>query len=579
MSHIKKDLHDIMYNARKKFNHKHSHLHSDNADILKPKIIECFQKGYSFKDFLKDIVGGFTVSIVSLPLAMAFAIASGLSPIYGLYTVIIVGVIGAITTGCKFQVSGPSGTFAVILYSVIYHHGLDGLLVTLILAGGLLLLGGLLRVGSLIKFIPYPVTMGFTTGIGCMIASQQLADFLGIPATEIPPEFFEKWFFYFQNLENVSLLTLLFSFATIGVVLTGRKFLPKVPSTIIAVTFGILIVAIFNLPIETIETKFGVLPKGLPSFYIPHFDIDLIQTLLPDAITLALLIAIESLLACVVSDSVTGDKHYSNMELVSQGLSNIACGFFGGSASTAALARTLVNINGGSVSPISILVQAAIVCLGVFALSNVISIIPLAVLAVILVFAAAGMIDRHGIHTIFVTSKSDATIFCLTFFLTLAFDLTVAVYVGVTFASLSFMKKMSMHTHILAGQKEDTLHPLEAELKVELPETIKVVHIDGPLFFGVADRFQSALSAMGKSPKVYILHMKHVSTVDSSGIHAIEVFVANRIKNKYKVVISSPSPEIYKFLFRMNIVRQLGEDNICKNLDEALVQAKALVEE
>ncbi len=547
---------------------------------LKPKIFESFDN-YSVKDLSKDIIAGLTVSIVALPLAMAFAIASDVPPIFGIYTAIIAGILGVFFTGCKLQISGPSGALVVLSYSVLYQYGYAGLAVTMLMTGILLALGGIFKLGGFVKFIPYPVTIGYSAAIGFIILSQQVSYILGLPIESLPPDFFSKLVVYAGYIGEFSVITIVLSLITMFVMMIAPKFSGKVPPHVFAVGIGILLTVLFTLPVQTIGSQFGAFKFDEVNFFMPELSLDLIRKHFSDALVLALLIAMESLLTALVADgSTTSDTHYSNMELISQGISNIVCGMFGAIPSTGATSRTLTNIHAGAISPLSGLFHAVFLIVFLVFFPLVIEAIPLCSLAIVLVFMAKNMVNRRGIMTIFLTSKSDIVIFLLTFGLTVVFDLTVGVYIGVTFASLAFMQKVSEHTAI-TGVDDESLYPLQNETVLELPPEIKIVQIDGPLCFGVADRFNHAfaLSDMGKSikPKVYILHMKHVSVMDSTGIHVMDAFIARSGERHYKVVISSPNSEIQHFLRRIHAIDIIGEENVCGNLDDAIDRAYLLL--
>ncbi len=547
---------------------------------LIPKIFESFDN-YSFKDLYNDIMAGLTVSIVALPLAMAFAIASDVPPIFGVYTAIIAGILGVFFTGCKLQISGPSGALVVLSYSVLYQYGYAGMAVTMLMTGILLALGGIFKLGAFVKFIPYPVTIGYSAAIGFIILSQQVSYLLGLPIESLPPDFFSKVLVYVEYIGEFSLTTIILSLITMLIMIIAPRFSGKVPPHVFAVGIGIVLTVFFALPVQTIGTEFGAFKFDQVNIFMPELSLELIRKHFSDALVLALLIAMESLLTALVADgSTTTDTHYSNMELISQGISNIVCGIFGAIPSTGATSRTLTNIHAGAVSPLSGLFHAVFLIIFLIFFPMIIEAIPLCSLAIVLVFMAKNMVNKRGILTIFLTSKSDIVIFLLTFGLTVIFDLTVGVYVGVTFASLAFMQKVSDHTSI-TGVNDEIIHPLQNDTILEMPPEIKIVQIDGPLCFGVADRFNHAfaLSDTGKSikPKVYILHMKHVSVMDSTGIHVMDAFLARSGERHYKVVISSPSSEVQTFLRRIHAIDIIGEENVCSTLDDAIDRAYLLL--
>lgn len=546
---------------------------------LRPKLAAVLRNGYSAADFSKDALAGLTVGIVALPLAMAFAIASGVEPAQGLYTAIIAGLVIALFGGSRYQISGPTGAFVVIIYGIVYRHGYDGLVLTTLIAGGLLALGGLFRLGSIIKFIPYPVTTGFTAGIALIIFSQQMGDFFGLPIKNAPPEFFSKWAVYLNALEDLSPVTLGVAGATLVVMLIIRRFIPRVPAPVAGVIFGALLVWIFNLPVDTIASRYGAIPSSLPSFHWPEISIGRIQALFPDAVTIALLAGIESLLTCVVADSMTGDKHYSNMELVAQGLGNISSALFGGIPATGAIARTATNISSGARTPVSGVIHSVTVLAFVLWFSPLTSAIPLASLAAVMVIIAWGMLETKAIKAILRGPKSDWSVMLLTFVLTLVVDLTVAVYVGVILASLLFMRRMSVMTSIhevecSPGEYGNECNELPLE-QPNLPEGVRLFSINGPFFFGMVDRFQNALAGTQSAVRVYVLNMHDVPTIDATGIHVLEAFLAHR-SDGYKVVLAAVPAPTRRILRRMGLLRSLGEDNVCHSLEMALARAAEL---
>lgn len=559
---------------------------------MHPKLLTVLRSGYTAKDFSKDLIAGITVGIVAMPLAMAFAIASGLTPIHGLYTAIIAGIVIGFMGGSRVQVSGPTGAFVVIIYSIVYRHGYDGLVITTILAGLILIVAGLCRLGSIIKFIPYPVTTGFTAGIAVIIFSSQIPDFFGFNAGQVPPEFFEKWALYFQNMGGLSWLTTGVAAATLVVMLIVRRFKPSIPAPVVGVLFGAGLVWLFGLPVETVASKFGAIPAELPSFHWPAITLERIQLLFPDAVTIALLAGIESLLTCVVADSMTGDRHYSNMELVAQGTGNLASALFGGIPATGAIARTSTNIFSGARSPVSAIIHGFTVLLFVLWLSPLTSAIPLASLAAVMLIIAYGMVEMKAVKTIMRGPASDWAVMLLTFGLTVVLDLTVAVYMGVIVASLLFMSRMSNATSVKEMPCENFIGPMPVDVaegiasdaeEVEgnfaqpaVPEGVRIFNVNGPFFFGMVDRFQNALSYDSAQTKVFIINMQHVSTIDASGIHVLESFLAHR-SDGYRVVLAGAPAPTRRILRRMGLLNSLGADNVCYSLEAALVRAAVLV--
>lgn len=549
---------------------------SDNAPLI-PSLVTTLRKGYSLGSFGKDVSAGITVGVVALPLALAFAIASGLTPERGLYTAIVAGFVMAFLSGSRFQVSGPTGAFVVIIYSVVSRHGYDGLVLTTLLAGLMLVIFGMLRLGSIIKFIPFPVTTGFTAGIALLIFSSQMKDFFGLPMADTPPEFFDKWHMYVTNAPQFSPATVGVALFTLCVILGVRRFVPRIPAPVVGVAAATLLAWGLGLPVETIGSRFGALPQGLPPFTIPgELTFENIRILLPDALTIALLAGIESLLSCVVADSMSGDRHNSNMELVAQGVGNVASVLFGGISATGAIARTATNVRAGAVSPVSAIIHTLVIMAFILWLMPVAESIPLAALAAVLVVVATDMSELRTVRHMFHGPKSDWSVMLLTFGLTVILDLTVAVYMGVMLASLLFMRRMSELTQISAGiSSEEEAASLDIPFANEtVPDGVQVFAINGPLFFGVADRFQSALDALGK-PRVFILYLHNVPTIDMTGIHTLEAFLKRR-SDGYQVLFADLTDRTRATLDRVGLTRAVGAENIFPTLHDALERARQL---
>lgn len=548
------------------------------SPALKPSLVLTIRNGYSAGMFMKDISAGLTVGVVALPLALAFAIASGLSPVCGLYTAVVAGFVMAFFSGSRFPVSGPTGAFVVIIYNIVSRYGYEGLVLTTLMAGIMLIIFGLLHLGALIKYIPYPVTTGFTAGIALLIFSSQMKDFFGLPLADTPPEFLDKWHVYAQNAGSFSPATVAVALFTLAVIVVVRRKIPRIPAPVAAVAAATLLVSLTGLPAETIGSRFGTLTPGLPAFHLPEgITFDRIRLLLPDALTIALLAGIESLLACVVADSMTGDRHNSNTELVAQGLGNIASVFFGGFSATGAIARTATNIRAGAQSPVSAIVHSVFLAAVLLWLLPVMERIPLAALAAVLVTVAWDMSGWKTIRHVFQGPKSDWSVMLLTFALTVILDLTVAVYMGVVLASLLFMRRMSDITQIRGGATETSEALADLPLHGEsVPDGVQIFSINGPLFFGVADRFQRTLEAMENPPKVFILYLHNTPAIDMTGIHALESFLARRSPD-CRIFLADMQPPALRTLARVGIVRAIGEENIFPTLDAALDKAREVI--
>jgi len=545
--------------------------------VFKPALLSYAQRnGYSLGTLFKDVSAGLTVGVVALPLALAFAIASGLTPDRGLYTIVGGALLMALLSGSRFQVCGPTGAFVVIIYNIVERHGYDGLVLTTLMAGVLLIIFGVLRLGALIKFIPYPVTTGFTSGIALLIFTSQIKDFLGLPLASTPPEFFDKWEVYGKHALSFSPLTLGVSLFTLAILLFVRRKIPRVPAPVVGVVLASLVVGVFGLDVDTIGSRFGALPSELPGFRLPEgITFERIRMLFPDAVTIALLAGIESLLSCVVADGMSGDRHDANMELIAQGAGNLTSVFFGGFAATGAIARTATNVRAGAVTPVSAVVHVGVVVGFILWLAPLAAYIPLASLAAILVVISWDMSDLRNFRHMFRSPKSDWAVMLLTFSLTVVIDLTVAVYMGVIMASMLFMHRMSTMTRMDTADAAHT-HladvPLDGE---DIPDGVRVFTINGPFFFGVADRFQTIIDTIQQPPKVFILYLHNVPAIDATAVHALESFWERR--GDTTILVADMRAQSRKALVRMGFIRRIGRDNIFPTLHAALERARELV--
>lgn len=560
-----------------------------NVKYWLPRSFTVLKEGYSARHFSSDVVAGITVAIIALPLAMAFAIASGVGPEKGLFTAIVAGFIISLLGGSRYQIGGPTGAFVVVLYTVILKHGYDGLVIATFLAGVMLFLMGAFKLGSIIKFIPYPVTVGFTTGIALIIFSSQMKDFFGLPIATMPAEFIEQWKLYSTQMGDINYYALVIGFVSIFLLIKLRHTFPKIPAPIIVIVLSSLIVYVFQLPVETIGSKFGQLPSTLPSPHIPSFSLEKIRLVFPDAITIALLGAIESLLSCVVADGMTGDRHHSNKELMAQGIANIGSVFFGGIAATGAIARTVTNIKSGAYSPISGIIHALMLLVFMFLFAKLIVLIPLSALAAILVVVAWNMSEFHHFKAIALKSeRNDAVVLLITFLLTVLIDLNTGVQTGIMLAGLLFIKRMIDVTEIVDKKDQVTMpfdsndEPYETEdafaiSKKTIPQGVEVYEIDGPFFFGIADRLKNVLNEIEESPKIFILRMRHVPMVDATGLHALEEFLALCKSNETILVLSGVNQRIKMKIERIKLDQKIGQENITENIDLALVRANEIL--
>jgi len=532
---------------------------------------------YSRESFIKDLIAGLTVGIVALPLAMAFSIAAGASPTQGLYTAIFAGFFISFLGGSRYQIGGPTGAFVVIIYGIFSRHGMEGLVLATILAGLMLILMGISGLGKLIKFIPYPVTTGFTTGIGLLIFSQQVKDFLGLDIAKVSPEFFEKWAQYIEHLGTFDPLTLSVGLGTILIIMLIRQFFPRIPASVVGVAIATLVCFFFSLPVETIGSRFGGIPSTLPAPSLPAFHWSTLKAVFPDAITIALLAAIESLLSAVVADGMTGDRHNANMELLAQGLGNMASALFGGIPATGAIARTATNIKSGAVSPIAGMVHALTLLLFMLFLAPVASVIPLASLSAVLMVVAWDMSELHRFVRIIKKSpRSDMLVLLTTFVLTVVIDLTVAVEVGVVLAAFLFLRRMVETAEIKPGTPSvgaEIVYGSTTELPHEQPrhpKDVEIYEITGPFFFGVADLLQDTLMTLEKKPRAFILRLPQVPAIDSTGIAALESFLSYCKKHGIQLYLSEVREQPKKALERSGFIETLGSQYIVSCPKEAL---------
>ncbi len=520
--------------------------------IFTPKLFTVFKNGYSTSDLHRDAIAGLTVAIVALPLSMALAIASGASPDKGLITAVIAGFLISFLGGSRVQVGGPTGAFVVVIFNVIAQHGYDGLILANLMAGVILLVAGYARMGQIIKFIPHPVVTGFTAGIAVIIASSQVKDFLGLRVDNVPADFIPKWMAYFEALHTVTIEALGIGFVSLLIIIIFRYFAPKLPGYLIAVIVSATVVALFQIPVETIGSRFPDIPTGLPIPQLPVWDFAKLQSVIPSAFIIAFLAGIEALLSAVVADGMTGYKHRSNQELVGQGFANIASGLFGGLPATGAIARTATNIKAGAKTPMAGISHALFLLLFMLFAMDIMVFVPMAALAAILFIVAWDMSEiGHFIH-IFRLSRTDRAVMVLTFLLTVLVGLAVAIGVGVTLACLLFIKHMSEAVEIKSEwRKSNTLYDEDAEYEVQrhgLPQGVEVFQITGPFFFGVASDLVDTLKVMGQIPKVLILRMRFVPYLDATGANALEFVIKQCGDNGTQIILSGLQAKPLKML-------------------------------
>jgi len=548
-----------------------------------PKLFEVLKSGYTRPMFIKDLFAGLTVGVVALPLALAFAIGAGATPAQGLYTAMIGGFVIALLGGCRYQVSGPTGAFVVIIAGVILQHGMGGLLTATLLAGIILVILGLSGLGKLISYIPYPVTTGFTTGIGLIIAGGQVKDFLGLQVPNPSPEFFGRIGEVIRYAPTISPITLAIGAGTMAIIILIRKLVPRIPAAVTAVALGTAAVWIFKIPVETIGSKYGQIPSGFPSMILPDFSLATIRAVLPSSITIALLGSIESLLSAVVSDGMTGDRHDAGTELAAQGIGNIVVSFFGGIPATGAIARTATNIKNGAQSPVAALVHAIVLLMFALFLSPAASAIPLACLSSVLLIVAWDMSELHRFFRMRKAPKSDLLVMLTTFVLTVAIDLTVAVEVGMLLAIFLFLRRTSetsgvsslrdaLESDHIVGSEDP-----EATGKKIVPAGCEIYEIDGPFYFGTADRLQEALAEMQKPPKVFILRLRKVPAIDATGLNALAAFARRCKRNGTALILSGVREQPRNALEKVGLIEAIGDRNCLETIDEALVRASKIL--
>jgi len=520
--------------------------------VFIPKSLVCLKEGYTRESLTRDVIAGIVVGIVALPLALAFAIASGVPPERGLYTAIIAGFLISALGGSRVQIGGPTGAFVVIVYGIVTKYGYEGLVIVTVLAGIILIALGLARMGALIKFIPYPVVTGFTSGIAVIIFSSQVKDFLGLRMGAVPAEFVEKWIAYGEFIETVDWSTVGVAVGSLAVLMFWPRVSRMLPAPFVAMVLATVVVQIFNLPVETIGSRFGGVPSSLPAPHWPDIPWHNIRELIAPAVTVALLAAIESLLSAVVADGMIGTRHKSNMELVAQGVANIASPIFGGIPATGAIARTATNIRTGGRTPLAGIVHALTLMLILVFAGQWAAKVPLASLAAILVVVAYHMSEWRSFAGLLRAPKSDIIVLVVTFALTVFVDLTVAVQVGVVAAALLFMKRMSEVTVIEGVTTElsdrtqtddpDEITEVRKRKRMigghEVPKGVEVYAVNGPFFFGAADKLKDVMSEIGKPPRVLILRMAHVPAIDATGIHALEQIARKCRSQGTKLILS-----------------------------------------
>ncbi len=553
---------------------------------FKPRLLHCL-KNYNRKTFVADLMAGIIVGIVALPLAIAFGIASGVTPEKGIITAIVAGFVISALGGSKVQIGGPTGAFIIIIYGIIQQYGMEGLTIATLMAGVFLILFGFLHLGTIIKFIPYPIVVGFTSGIAVTIFTTQVKDLFGLNIASVPSDFIEKWICYFNNFSTVDLWSSVIGIVSVVIIMLTPKVSKKIPGSLVAIivmTVAALLLKQFAgvESIETIGDRFAI-SNSLPEATVPALSWETIKNLVSPAITIAILGAIESLLSAAVADGVIGDHHNSNTELIAQGVANLASPIFGGIPATGAIARTMTNINNGGRTPIAGIVHAVVLSLIFLFLMPLAKYIPMACLAGVLVVVSYGMSGWRSFLALMKNPKSDVTVLLITFFLTIIFDLTIAIEVGLIIACLLFMRRMSETTdvHVISNEinpdDEDSDMHLGNIEHLTIPKGVEVYEINGPYFFGAGNRFEEIMATLGDRPQVRIIRMRKVPFVDSTGIHNLTNLCEMSQKEGIQIVLSGVTEKVHSQLNKAGFYDIVGQDNICSHIDIALDRAKEII--
>lgn len=550
---------------------------SVSRDALKPKLLTTL-KGYRFQDFTGDLVAGLVVGVVALPLAIAFAIASGVSPEKGLITAVVAGFLISALGGSRVQIGGPTGAFVVIVYGVVEKYGIDGLILATLMAGVILVLMGLFRFGSLIKFIPHPLTVGFTSGIAVIIASSQVRDFLGLKMESVPAEFFAKWSAFGHHLGTVNPYAAGLGILSVLLITQWSRVSRRIPGSLIALLLCTVLTQVFHLPVETIATRFGAIPHALPMPHFPQLHWETLRGLVHPATAIALLAAIESLLSATVADGMIGTRHRSNMELVAQGVANMASSVFGGIPATGAIARTATNVKNGGRTPVAGMVHALTLLFIMLVFGRYAALIPLSCLGAILLVVAYNMSEWRTFKNLLRGPRPDVLVLITTFSLTVIVDLTLAIEVGMILAMLLFMKQMSEAVHVSSvtgdlreagGDDDESLLDRRA-----VPAGVEIYEINGPLFFGAAQKFEEAIGRVTSRPKVLIIRLRNLLSLDSTGMHALEQVHRNCKRQGIVLVLSGIHTQPTIAMYQSGLAEKIGEENLFPNFEGALERAR-----
>lgn len=545
-----------------------------NKHIFEPKLMAVIKEGYPLKTLRDDVLAGIIVGIVALPLSIAFAIASGAKPEQGLITAVVAGFLISFFSGSRVQIGGPTGAFIVIIFGIIQEYGYDGLCLATLMAGVMLIFLGLARMGDVIKFIPYPVTVGFTSGIALIIFSSQIQDFLGLQINKVPGHFIDKWACYIDHIATLNPESVMIGAMTIIIVVYWKKITDRIPGTLIAILASTALVNILHWPVETIGSRFGSVPNHFPLPHLPAITLEKLINLSKPAMTIALLAGIESLLSAVVADGMTGRRHRSNAELIAQGIANIASPIFGGIPATGAIARTATNIKNGGQTPVSGMVHAVTILIIFLFLGQWAALIPLASLAGILITVAYNMSEWHLFVKLFRGPKSDVLVLLCTFGLTVLVDLTVAIEVGMILAAFLFMRRMVDVTKVnylnASLDDQDETNDPDAITKKDIPPGVEVFEINGPFFFGAADKFRDTLSLLKYPPQALVLRLRFVEVLDATALSALEDLIRKSQKSGMHIFFCGVHAQPLNVLKNAGLIDTLGKDHLYWDIKECL---------
>lgn len=540
--------------------------------IFLPKTWSLFKKGLLTKNISNDIFAGVIVGIVALPLAIAFAVASGVSPEKGIITAVVAGFLIALLGGSRVQIGGPTGAFIIIVYGIVQKYGLDGLMISTIMAGIMLIAFGMLRLGSILKFFPHPLIVGFTSGIALVIFSTQIKDAMGLPIDKLPAEFIEKWEVYFHHMQDFNPSAILITLGTIIITVFSGRVIPKIPGSFVAIILMTILVSVFGIQVSTIESIFGEIPNNI-EFTMPTIQFDQLGQYLQPALTIALLGAIESLLSAVVADGMISSNHRSNTELIAQGIANVVTPFFGGIPATGAIARTATNVRNNGRTPISGIIHAITLLLIMLFFGKWAMLIPMPVLAGILIVVSYNMSEMKPFFAILKGHRNDVLILLSTFILTVFVDLTVAIEVGVVLSSLLFMQRMSNLSKVIPLETEsDTL-----ENYADIPKGVEIFEISGPFFFAAARRYEETLKDISHTSKVVIIRMRHVPFIDGTGLRNLKETIKDLKSRRIQIILSGVQPEVLTELEKGGISTLIGPANITSSFDLALARMELVM--